>query len=116
MADETTMINRIAMILGSKAALKIDFWMDQIRIAGPAIYNVVHYLHNKLAGFAGIKIKFGLLPPGAAAEYRVGENVLRLKNENNGTDSFQRNGRGLWHPFPHLGGCNPQRVGLPIDT
>src|SRR5262245_49185435 len=88
MSDESDMVDRISAILGSKAALAIDFHLDQTRVFGPTIYSVVHYLNAGLRGNHGITIKFG--PLDGEAAYKPRENVLRILRASYGQTDNER--------------------------
>src|SRR5262245_24275874 len=94
------MIGRIAVILGSKAAQKIDFQLDQTRIVGSALTTVLASLNDFQAGKKGIKIDFGHVSPGGMASYDAKQNVIQLpKNPDFGVSMKHR--VGLLHECIH---------------
>jgi hypothetical protein len=92
---------RIAYLLKSEAAARVQFQLDQEVIVGYAAYELVRtYLYFEQFDMTdGIKIRFGHVPPGAAAAYYDGSNTLDFPDPFSGSNEFER--QAIIHECTH---------------
>jgi len=90
LAAEHDMIQRVAMLVTSRAAQKIDFQVDQIRVLGSGLVNIMVYINLQLIGQPGIRIKIGAMSDDVAAYYDPHRNILNFRKASYGETAFQR--------------------------
>src|SRR5437016_977915 len=88
MATKQDVINRVTLILASKATQQIDFELDGIHVVGSSLSIIIGYVVFKQIGWAGVDVDFGNVPPDAGASYSPTSNTFHFKDTTFGqTDS-----------------------------
>src|SRR5262245_21564391 len=84
MATKQDVINRVTLILSSKATQQIDFQLSGIHVVGSSLSIIIGYVIFKQIGFAGVDVDFGNVPPDAGAAYDPASNTFHFKDTNFG--------------------------------
>src|SRR5262245_49343340 len=84
---------RIINVLMSKAALKIDFQLDQVHLVGSVAFPAVaHAVAGYQQGAPGIRIRFGKVPAGEDARYLTMESFFDFPDWSYGMKRDERSG------------------------